>query len=350
MKLINAEELGLQENKAKEIASIYVPMVKMLEDMEGQFNELVKHDEITEELVKDAKRLRLDIRTVRLNADKARKSAKDEYLKAGNAIQGAYNTLKFAVESKEEKLMAIEQHFENIEKERVEKLRLSREQELRDYGVEFFPTGLGEMEDIVWSNFLKGTKVSYEAKREIEKQAEEARLEEERKAKLYRSRKNELIEFWAFLKNDHKSVNFGSLSQESFDIILKEVKDAKVEHEADQKRIREDNEKLQKQNKEHAKRAENERVKRQKEQDELQAKNDKLEEEAEAKREEEQKAQEQKEADAEAKLNAGDKEKLEILKDNIFAITEAFKFKSKKNKALYENVCDDLNNILTKLG
>lgn len=40
---------------------------------------------------------------------------------------------------------------------------------------------------------------------------------------LYDSRKEALMPFWEFLKEDHKSADFGKLPQESFEIILREA-------------------------------------------------------------------------------------------------------------------------------
>ena len=103
---LNTEQYGLQENKAKELESLYKPMITMLSAMEQEYNDLVIQ-EITPEIEADAKSLRLRIAKVRINAEKAKTGAKAEYLRAGNAIQGAYNTLRYAVESKEEKLKEI---------------------------------------------------------------------------------------------------------------------------------------------------------------------------------------------------------------------------------------------------
>jgi hypothetical protein len=43
---------------------------------------------------------------------------------------------------------------------------------------------------------------------------------------LYDSRKEALMPFWEFMKEDHLSIDFGALPKESFDIILQEVEEA----------------------------------------------------------------------------------------------------------------------------
>jgi hypothetical protein len=181
---VNASDYGLEENKAKEIENAYAPMVVMLTEMEEQFNKVVS-SEITKDLIPIAKRLRLDIGKVRINADKIRKSAKDEYLRAGNAIQGVYNTLLYAVKSKEDKLSEIESYFENIEKERREKLQNERVTELSKFIDEselaYVPSNICDIEESVWINYIAGAKLNFETKKEAEKQAELARIAAEKK-------------------------------------------------------------------------------------------------------------------------------------------------------------------------
>ena len=50
--------------------------------------------------------------------------------------------------------------------------------------------------------------------------------EEKDESKLYDERKAQLVPFWEFMKEDHLSIDFGALPQESFDIILQEVEAA----------------------------------------------------------------------------------------------------------------------------
>ena len=79
---LDIAQYGLVENKAKDIENLYFPMIEMLFEMEKRFNKIVSQD-ITAELVPAAKRLRLDLAKARISANKARESAKAEYLRAG---------------------------------------------------------------------------------------------------------------------------------------------------------------------------------------------------------------------------------------------------------------------------
>lgn len=172
---IRDELKGLEESRAAQIEAVFTPMVEMLKSFEAQFDEIVK-EEITQETCARAKRLRLDIAKVRTSADKVRADQKAEYLRAGNAIQGVYNILKFAVVEKEDKLKDIELHFERIEEEKKARIQAERELELSKYDLDGSTMDLGNMDDMVWNNFLSGTKSNFEAIMEAERKAEEQRI------------------------------------------------------------------------------------------------------------------------------------------------------------------------------
>ena len=129
--VLDAKQFGAQPSKAKQIEGVFQPMVAMLKGFEAQYNEITSQKEITRDLCADAKRLRLDIAQVRIRAEKARKAEKEEYLRAGKAIDGVASILKYAVVDKEKKLEKIEKHFETLEAERIEKLRQSRPRIIR---------------------------------------------------------------------------------------------------------------------------------------------------------------------------------------------------------------------------
>lgn len=176
---IRSELDGLEKSKAEQIEAVFAPMVNMLKGFESAYDEIMAEEQSPEKS-KKAKRLRLDISKVRIDADKVRKEEKAEFLRAGNAIQGVYNILKFAVTDKEEKLKEVENHYERIEQERIAKLQAERVEALAAFDVDGSMMDLGNMDDIVWSNLLTGSKANYEAKIEAERKAEAERLEAEK--------------------------------------------------------------------------------------------------------------------------------------------------------------------------
>lgn len=358
------EENGLTEKKAKEIASIYVPMVQKLEEIEDDFNEIILQ-EPSQDSIPKAKRLRLDIVKIRTDADKVRKTAKDEYLRAGNAIQGAYNTLVYAVKSKEDKLFEFEQHF--IEQERAKQARNQEERttEMLKYGADvenLQHVNLGAMPEDVWNNYVAGQKVVYNAQIVAEAEAEKQRIErekkvEEEKAAVIKEQKrikaeNEKLMLEAEakeLENQAKLAEEKRKREVEAHEAAELAKKIQAKHDAEQKVIEE--------------KAEAERVARQNELDLLKAeqvKQEKIRAEKEAAKQAEidliQKElnierervhqekvkiaaeatriqQEEKKAEQD-KLKQGDKANTEDLINDLLALTTKYTFKSEKSKAM----------------
>lgn len=354
--VLTSELEGLEASKAQQIEAVFAPMVKMLKEFEGAYDDIVAQ-EITEDLCKKAKRLRLDIAKIRTSADKERKAQKAEYLRAGNAIQGVYNILKFAVEEKEGKLKDIENHFENLEKERIAELQIERAEELEQYEVEVIPENLGAMADDVWNNFITGTKVNYENQKEAERKAEEERLEKERVKDLHDKRVYQCSRLIDYIEN-FESVDFGNMSDKDYDTLVKVAKSKREAYEKEQERIRLENEKLKaeqekaeaerkKQEEENKKKLEAERKAAEEEKKKIQAENElklkkereekerlqKLEADRIAKEKADKKAKE--EAERKAKL-APDKDKLETL------LNELKNFKGKLDLSLKDRKADNL--------
>ena len=279
---IDAPELQvIEKSKADQIKATFEPMVLMLSEFEDAFNELVQESGkgITKEVTIKAKRLRIDIGKVRIETDKIRKEQKEEYLRAGKAIDGVSNILKWAVADKENKLKEIENYFEIQEKKRLEALQIERVEKLSPYVDDAELRDLSGMEDDVWKAYFSVKKKEYED-----------RLEAEKKAELER--------------------------------IAKEKAEAE-----ERERIKKENERLKKEAEERERLAKIEAEKRAKIEAELKAK-----EEAERKEKEAEKARVQ------AELNKGDADKVKDLINDLKNLKIKYSFKSEKNKKMYQDV------------
>ena len=237
---ITKELAGLEPSKAKQIEAVFAPMVKMLKEFEAVFDEIIALEMNRETCIK-AKRLRLDIAKVRITADKVRKIQKEEYLRAGNAIQGIYNILKFAVADKEDKLKEIETHYERIESEKKTQLQLDRQAELEKYEADGEFVDLGNMPDEVWKNYLAGVKNNYASIKEAERKAEEERIEREKRQAIYQERKEQLLPYSDQINLDGLTID---TAEETFQEILQIAKKAKVQDEVERAKIKADNERL----------------------------------------------------------------------------------------------------------
>ena len=198
MKFDTPELQVIEKSKAEKIKATFEPMAKMLLEFEKAFKEVTSEaeKEITKDVTIKAKRLRIDIGKVRIDTEKVRKEEKEEYLRAGKAIDGVSNILKWAVIDKENKLKEIENHFEIQEQERLEKLQAERVGKLLKYVEDAEDRNLSGMENDVWQAYFTTKKKEYDDRIAAEKQAEIDRIAKEKAeaAERVRIRKeNELL-------------------------------------------------------------------------------------------------------------------------------------------------------------
>ena len=172
---LNPAEYGLKETDATTIEKAFEPKIIEREALIEIYESLIT-GELTPALCAEAKALRLKFVKVRTGIAEIHRTQKAFYLAAGRFVDAWKNKETAPVEQMEEKLEAIEKHYENIEKERKAALRTARIAELEKYEVDGSLIMLGEMTDDVWANYLAGVKLQYEQKKEAERKAEEERL------------------------------------------------------------------------------------------------------------------------------------------------------------------------------
>jgi hypothetical protein len=176
---IKASDYGLEESKAKEIESLFTPMLSKMSELENEYNDILK-EEINPETCQRAKDLRLSYVKIRTGTAEIHKKAKEFYLNGGRFVDGWKNAQLFASGEKEKTLKSIEDHFENQERERIEKLRTERIELLKPY-TEIEPLALGHMQQDVFDNYLSGIKLAHKQKIAAEQKAEEDRIAKEKK-------------------------------------------------------------------------------------------------------------------------------------------------------------------------
>ncbi len=175
---IDHAEYGLEESKAKEIEALFRPMLAKMTELEKEYNSVIRMKP-SEATCTKAHDLRLKYVKIRTGTAVIHKVTKEFYLRGGKFVDGWKNAQLFASQGLEGKLMQIEQHFENLEKERKEKLQESRSAELEPYGQSGEFVDLGSMDDTVWNNYFSGVKLAFDQQQKAEKKAkedEEARL------------------------------------------------------------------------------------------------------------------------------------------------------------------------------
>lgn len=179
LKTVDPKEFGIEEVKARQMQAMFDPMLNEMSGLEVEFNH-VRTLGISKATCKEAKALRLKYVKIRTATAKVHKEGKAFYLAAGRFIDGLKNAQLFASQGIEDKLKGIEDHYENLETERIAELQVERIAELAKYDVDGAAMDLGSMADDVWSNYLTGTKSGHEIKIAAEKKAEEDRLAAEK--------------------------------------------------------------------------------------------------------------------------------------------------------------------------
>lgn len=279
---VKGSDFGLEESKATQISQVFKPMLDKMVDLEEEANEIFKLDPEDENAAMKAKDLRLRYVKVRTGTAKIHKEQKAFYLAGGKFIDGWKNAQLFASQGVEERLMAIEKHKENKEKEWIEAIAKERTEELAQVeGI--IPEGLGQMEDEVWDNYFTGAKAVFAAKKAAEKKAEDDRVAKEKADKIAAEK----------LAADNKKLKEENAAKD------KKIEDARIAAEK-------------------------------KEADRIAAEN-KI-------KAEEEKAAADKLAQEQAELNKGDAAKVTDLITDLESLKEKYVFKSAGNKKKYINV------------
>ena len=256
---LDAPELQvIEKSKAEAIRATFEPMVAMLQEFEDAYNSVItaSKKEITEELTNAARRLRLDIGKVRIEAEKLRKEQKEEYLRAGKAIDAVNNILKWVVTDKENRLKEIEDYFEIQEQLRLEKLQNDRAEKLSKYVEDAGERNLASMDEDVWKAYFSTKKQEYEDRIAAEKKAEEERKENERLDKIENTRRLEVAPYSQFIKTRPE---LRTMDEKDYQSLMVGLKKAKAYYDDEQERIRKENERIKKEQEEERKKIEAER-------------------------------------------------------------------------------------------
>lgn len=138
--------------------------------------------------MKLARTVRLELKNIRVEAEKKRKALKEDSLRYGKAVDGINNVLLAAIVPLENYLDEQEKYGERLEAERIAKLRDERLQALSPFG--YMPTGgdLGALSEAYFATLLRDTKDLHEMRIERERKAEEERLAAEVAAAKERER------------------------------------------------------------------------------------------------------------------------------------------------------------------
>lgn len=235
------EKSGLVLNRAERIAAGYAPF---LADLKIEADKLRGLDKSNPDHAEIAKRVRIDIGKICSLNSKQKKADKQKILIAQRFIDGLYNTVEGFGRLTQGEAEDIENHFINIEKEKVAKISEERESEMVKY-----LTGdedsrlmyaqsmkLGEMPKDVYDVLIHGYKQQAEMRLEADRKAEEARLAAEKKAQVTQQRKELVLPLSNYQKPD--DIDYPSVSDDEFDKYMAGLQKRKKESDAENERVK----------------------------------------------------------------------------------------------------------------
>lgn len=237
-------ESGLEKTETTEAKENYLPFLSELHGLKEQsvkidFNNPSELDE------KIAREIRLKVVKIRTGAEGLKDKRKKIHLLKGNVEQAAYNLIKANCELFEANLAAVENVRKLAEEARKKELAATRLTELQQYGfVQNNGFNLADMDDAMYQTLLVGTKKTFEDRIAAEKKAEEERIEKERIDNLHKERKESILSLWNFVNEKDRDINFGELGEEQWNGVVAYAENNKSEHDAEQKRIADENARL----------------------------------------------------------------------------------------------------------
>lgn len=317
-------DYGIEEKKANELIG-NLPQIKQERSvLEQQYEEVVKMDMEDPKSAKTARELRLKIRDNRTKGIEVwHKTTKEFFLKGGQFVD-AIKRMEVAVNQRmEETLEQIEKYAEIQEAKRKEELKNKRVAELEIYS-EFVPFGidLGSLSEEEYSKVFNGAKLQCEAKLEEERKAEAERKRLEEIQKIHNERKEKLLPYWQFIEN--KNQNFGELSVSDFSQLHDFAKKDKENKEAEEERIRKENERLAKEKAELEAKAKKEREEAEKKLAEERKKQAELEAQLKAEKEAKERAERERLAEEERKKKEAEKMAKAPIKKQMTAWIDLF--------------------------
>lgn len=229
---IDHKEYGLTETKAKEVSELFVPMLKKMEALEVEYNQLLDIP-MSEEKTKQAKELRLKYVKVRTGTAAIHKELKSFYLQGGRFVDGWKNAQQMASQGIEKKLAEVENHYKIIEQNRIKEIADSRTKILNDLGYQSIPNNIGEMEDDMFNAVVDGVKLqrkqAAEAAEAAKIEAERLKKEAEEKAKADEAERKRILKENEALKKQKQAEEKKRLEAEKEKKKLQDKIDAEME-------------------------------------------------------------------------------------------------------------------------
>ena len=364
---VKAVDYGLEEKQANELTTGLKTILEERIILIEAYKDVVTL-EITEDNLKTFKELRLQIRDNRTKGiEKWHKTNKAYFLTGGRFVDAIKNKEVAENERMEAKLMEAEKYFENLEKERLEKLSTERKALILPYEETDSLKDLGYMSDEIWNNVFTGAKANFEAREVAKKKAEEERmakekaeaverekirlenekLKKEAKEKEARDKKrnNELRPFIIYIRDYNMLLSAPEKEYQKELVGLGIAKKQQEEHDIKQAEIKRKEEEARELKKREIREAQEAKLKAER------LERERVEKELADRKAADEKAKQEEEARVQTELSKGDTAKVRDLINDLEQLKSKYTFKSKKNQKMYSDtvmLIDKVINHITK--
>ena len=244
VQIVEAKDITVEDVISTEIKKFNLADAKIAE-LNEQFKDLKisgVEDKDGYKAVSEAIKI---VRTYRTGVEKVRKQIKEDYLKTGRAIDEEAKRLTASLEEIENPLKDKKQEIDDeiqAEKDRQEAEAQAktdkRVEELEAVGIKFdgrfYSIGEDISVDIVTIKDFTDEQFA-EFKNRVS--AVNDKLQEaERIKNLHNERREMLLDFWAYVPEDFKNLNFGEMFEENFKTLLEQAKQGKADFDEAQKK------------------------------------------------------------------------------------------------------------------
>ncbi len=244
VQIVEAKDITVEDVISTEIKKFNLADAKIAE-LKEQFKDLEisgVEDKDGYKAVSEAIKI---VRTYRTGVEKVRKQIKEDYLKTGRAIDEEAKRLTASLEEIENPLKDKKQEIDDeiqAEKDRQEAEAQAktdkRVEELEAVGIKFdgrfYSIGEDISVDIVTIKDFTDEQFA-EFKNRVS--AVNDKLQEaERIKNLHNERREMLLDFWAYVPEDFKNLNFGEMFEENFKTLLEQAKQGKADFDETQKK------------------------------------------------------------------------------------------------------------------
>ena len=244
VQIVEAKDITVEDVISTEIKKFNLADVKIAE-LKEQFKDLEisgVEDKNGYKAVSEAIKI---VRTYRTGVEKVRKQIKEDYLKTGRAIDEEAKRLTASLEEIENHLKDKKQEIDDeiqAEKDRQEAEAQAktdkRVEELEAVGIKFdgrfYSIGEDISVDIVTIKDFTDEQFA-EFKNRVSAVNDKIQ-EAERIKNLHNERREMLLDFWAYVPEDFKNLNFGEMFEENFKTLLEQAKQGKADFDEAQKK------------------------------------------------------------------------------------------------------------------